>query len=177
MSKIKAATPALEAPAPSLDTLKINRGAFNLDDGFFVLGEQAFPLKDLSYDSYVIFLGYLTPLIEVVVQKIAGGAGISIPGIDLNANAFSTTNILKLCSKELPEMVHLMCKESDSTITVEDVKKLAGRPTTLVTAIVKQIHKNQMIQDFADFFAQVLSVVKPLTPVLNQSTSPTAAIR
>jgi hypothetical protein len=67
-------------------------------------------------------------------------------------------------------MVYLMCLESDPDMTIAEVKKLAKRPTVLVTAIMKQIKQNEMIKDFADFFTQVLSVLKPLAPSQNPST-------
>lgn len=159
-----------DAPVTSLTQRDVTRAAVNLPAGQFALGERIFDIHDLSYDSYIAFIAYLTPLIEHVVQKIAGGQGVVIPGIDLSTSLFSATNILSLCGKELPEMVQLMCKESDPTITVEEVKALAKRPTVLVSAIIKQIKQNEMIKDFADFFAQVLSVMKPLTPDPNPST-------
>ena len=171
MAKTPKNTPLeIEAPASTLTLPEIHRAAFNLPADQFALGDRLFQLQDLSYDNYLLFLGYLTPLIEVVVQRAAGSAGVSIPGIDLQSNALSANNILKLCGKELPEMVQIMCRESAPDITVEEVKALAKRPTVLVTAVIKQIKQNGMIQDFADFFGQVLSVVKPLTPDLNQST-------
>jgi hypothetical protein len=167
----KTTKPSIPSPdAPTLDQLQIIRAAVNLPVDTFTLGDRVFPLKDLSYDSYIAFIGYLTPLIEHVVEKIAGGQGISIPGIDLKTSLFSANNILSLCKEDLPEMVQLMCRESDPDITVAQVKELAKRPTVLVTAIILQVKQNEMIKDFADFFGQVLSVLKPLTPALNPST-------
>jgi hypothetical protein len=165
---LEATIPPIEEPV--LDSRDLIRAAVNLPAGQFQLGERVFEIHDLSYDAYIAFIAYLTPLIEHVVQKIAGGQGVSIPGIELNNSLFSASNILSLCSKELPEMVHLMCLESDPDITIAEVKKLAKRPTVLVTAIMKQIKQNEMIKDFADFFAQVLSVLKPLAPSQNPST-------
>lgn len=150
-----------DVTVPALTSLQLTRAAVNLPVDQFQLGDRTFTIQDLSYDSYITFIGYLTPLIENVVSKIANNQGVSIPGIEMQSSLFSATNILSLCSKELPAMVQLMCRETDPSITVEQVKELAKRPTVLVTAVTKQIKQNDMIKDFADFFAQVLSVVKP----------------
>lgn len=148
---------------PTLSSFDLTRAAVNLAAGEFTLGDRVFPIKDLSYDAYITFLGYLTPLIEVVVQRVTGQANIPLPGIDLEPSLFSPSNILSACSKQLPEMVQIICAASDPTITVDDVKALGKKPTVLASAVLQQITQNGMIKDFSDFFAQVLSVVKPLT--------------
>jgi hypothetical protein len=131
----------------------------NLPVDKFVLGDREFDIKDLPYDSYIAFVSHLAPLIEVLVKKMSG-TQVSIPGINLESSAFSTDKIILLCKDTLPEMVQLMCKETDPDITVADVKALAKRPTVLANAVIRQVKQNEMIQDFTDFFAQVVSAVK-----------------
>jgi hypothetical protein len=155
---------------PTITPENLTRAAVNLPADQFVLGDRTFYIKDLPYDSYIAFISYLTPLVEAVVSRMMGNSGVSIPGIELQSNAFSASKVLSLCGKELPEMVRLICAQTEPSITIEEIKQLAKKPTVLVAVVLKQIDQNGIIKDFADFFVQVVAVMKPLTPAHRQTT-------
>lgn len=146
--------------APTIPQKELIRAALNLPADQFQLGERTFNIHDFEYDDYLLFLSYLTPLIEALAQRMAAKQGVSIPGMELSPSALNPQNILQVCGKILPEMVQIMCKYTDPTITVADVKKLAKNPFVLVTAVMRQIKQNNMVKQFSDFFALTMGMIK-----------------
>lgn len=152
--------PVESAPKPTLTEEQIIAAATNsplLSPDEFTLGTTTFKIVQLPYDDYVIFLGYLQPFLEALAGK--KNTSVSLPGIAL-LDAVDSSTLLKFCSKNLPEMARLVCKQSVPDITAEELKKLAGNPFALASVVLKQVAKNGMIRDFATFFKQVTPLLK-----------------
>jgi hypothetical protein len=152
---------------PQLTSAEISRAATNspaLSLEEFNLGDRNFKIVDLSYDSYVEFLTLLSPLIESVFGSIASASGI--PGVNVDANAFNVSSIIKHCAKTLPQLVQLICNQTED-ISVDEVKRLGKTPMVLGGVVLKQLQRNNIIKDFADFFAQALPVLKANLPKKN----------
>ncbi len=128
-----------------------------LSDIKFTLGEKEFKVIDLSYDSYLQFITHLTPLLEIFVGSLAatGGVRVLTPTADINAGS-----IIKYCGESLPEIVCIVCNQTDTSVTKEDVKKWAKSPFALCHIVLLQIEKNAIISDFASFFQQILPLLK-----------------
>lgn len=137
-----------------------NNPSLSLEE--FSLGDRTFKIVDLSYDSYVDFLTLLSPLIEAVFGSVASAANMN--GIKLDASALSVSTVIKHCAKTLPDLVLLVCKQTQRDITVDEVKLLGKTPLVLGAIVLKQLQKNNIIKDFADFFAQALPVLKANLP-------------
>lgn len=147
----------------TLSTDQLTKAAFNSAVDEFTLGERTFTIYQLPYDDYCAFMTHIAPLMENICKRIilSKNGGVELPGgITIEAASFSVFDLLKICSHTLPEMAQLVCKQSDPTITLDDVKKLAGKPIALAEPVLKQIMVNGMIQDFKDFFAQMISMLK-----------------
>lgn len=136
------------------------RAAVNAPADTFKLGDREFQLHDLPYDDYIAFVGYVSPLVDTLINRVKGKNTAGIPGIDLDVTQFGAIQILQFCGGSLPEMVRLICKQTDPDITVEDIKKLAGRPTLLATIVMRQMAQNGIIQDFTDFFGQMVKTLQ-----------------
>lgn len=160
-TKSKPASEATPTSEPSIPEQQLIRAAVNLPVDKFQIGERVFDIVDLPYDDYIFFISYLAPLIEILVTHLSRTNDLAIPGINLSPEYFTPKLLLEMCGTTLPEMVQLMCKQSDPSITVQDVKLLAKRPTVLATAVLKQIQQNGIIKEFGDFFAQVTGILKP----------------
>ena len=145
-------------PVPSNED-KI-RAAVNAPASKFVLGEREFEIKDLPYDDYLEFVGLVTPLIDTLINRVKVKNAAHIPGIDLDVKTISAANILEFCGSSLPKMAALICRQTDPSITEEDVKKLAGRPTALANVVMQQMAQNGIIQDFTDFFGQMVKTLQ-----------------
>lgn len=164
MTKLKKSdTPdgATQTSEPSISEQQLIRAAVNIPVDKFQLGDRVFDIVDLPYDDYIFFVSYMAPLIEILVTHLSSTGDLRIPGINLSAEYVTPKLLLEMCGTTMPDMVHLMCKQTDPSITVDEVKRLARRPTALATAILRQIQQNGMVKDFADFFAQVSQVLKP----------------
>lgn len=129
-----------------------------------VLSGRSFPLYDLPYDDYFSFLVKLQPLLESVVGKLT-----SFKGVDVPETAFNVGGVLQYCGEALPELVQIVCKQSDPTITINEIKRLAGNPFRMASVVLAQIQQNRMISDFADFFGQILPLVSMMkTPDVDE---------
>lgn len=149
----------------TLTNEQINRAAWNDAVEHFTLGGREFKIVDLPYDDYTRFLSYIAPLMEHIVKKmvLSQAAGLALPdGIALEPTSFTAFDLLKVCTDNLPQMAQLVCKQTDPFITVEDVKKLAGKPMPLADIIIRQIVQNGMIGDFKDFFERMISMLKAM---------------
>lgn len=140
--------------------------------GTFTFGGRSFPVLDLDYDSYLEFMAYLQPLLEGVAGKFAKMRGITLPdGINLpSLEEGGFGMIMKFCKKDLPEMTALVCNQEaihneqlDKKVTTAWIKKNAKTPFELVGIVMKQIDKNKMITDFANFFVQIFPMITAAT--------------
>lgn len=152
---------AAQTSEPSIPEQQLIRAAINIPVDKFQLGDQMFDIVDLPYDDYILFISHLAPLIEILVTHLTNTNDLKIPGISLSPEYVTPRLLLELCGSTMPDMVQLMCKQTDPDITVEEVKKLAKRPTVLASAILKQITQNGIIKEFGDFFGQVTQILKP----------------
>lgn len=159
---------AMSEPTTAPETTEIQiseaekiRAALNLPADQFKLGDRVFSIHDLPYDDYIAFVALSQPLVEVLINKVAGrNRAISVPGIELKPEDINIASIVTTLGKVLPDMVCLMCKQSDPTVTVAEVKTLGRTPFALAVAVFKQIKQNGMIRDFADFFVQLTTMLK-----------------
>jgi hypothetical protein len=152
MSKIKSVT--------TISELEKIRAAVNAPASTFTLGDRTFELKDLPYDDYVEFVGYVSPLIDTLINRVAVKNTLGIPGIDINPSKLGSEHVLAFCKAELPKMVRLVCRQTDPNITEDDIKALAGRPTVLANIVMLQMGHNGIIKDFTDFFGQMVATLK-----------------
>lgn len=177
-------TPTTEQPdQPTLTQVAVTAAATNSPDlatDTFKLGDRTFKVIDLDYDSYLEFMSFLQPLLEGIASKFAGKAGLSLPGIpfaDLGADG-GINSLLTFCKKDLPAMAALICNQQaiqeereQDKVTSAWVKKHVKSPFEIVRIVMKQINKNKMISEFADFFVQILPLMGAVMG--NQSTKPT----
>jgi hypothetical protein len=180
----RAAAPAVEPAAPvtteqpdqpTLTKSQITAAATNspaLALEGFNFGGRDFKLLDLSYDSYLDFTFFLQPLLEGIASKFLAAKGVSLPGIEIpeleGPNVASY--FLKFCRQHLPQMVCIVCNQQalqdgtpEAEVTPEWVKAHAKSPFQLAKIVMMQVGKNQMISEFADFFAQILPIVTQMT--------------
>jgi hypothetical protein len=116
----------------------------------FVLNGKTYKVVDLDYDSYMEFLLLLQPLLEVVLKIYSGsGSPINLP------STLSIADILKNCLHNLPQMVLLICRQTDLKVTMKQIKQPGNTPFTLAEIVMKQIVKNNMIKEFTSFFGQI----------------------
>lgn len=146
-----------EQEQAELTNVDIVRAATNDSTGITVqLGDRTFPIKDLSYDSYVRFFSLLQPLLEMIAGKLA-------PSLQDHATGITSEAIIRYCSDSLPEMVCIVCEQTDPTITIQEVKELGKTPFNLAKIVIKQIEQNRVIADVSDFFVQVLPLLTKAT--------------
>ncbi len=155
-------TPVVASPETALTEKEILAAATNdpsLSPDEFQLGDKKFKVVHLPYDDYVAFLSMLQPFLEGLMHNLAEKANVSVPGIALGA-APDASSLITFCLKSLPDMACIVCKQTDSSITVGEVKRLGGTPFALAGVVLKQISKNKMIKDFSSFFALVTPLLK-----------------
>lgn len=123
----------------------------------FTLGDKEFKVIDLGYDDYLKFITFLTPMLEVLLGSLASVKGVRVmtPTTEINAKS-----IITYCGESLPELVCIVCNQTDTSVTKEDVKIWAKSPFTLCHIVLLQIEKNAIISDFASFFAATLPLIK-----------------
>ena len=142
---------------------ELNRAAFNLPADEFMLGGRVFKIHDLPYDDYCKFCSYVYPMIESFIKKFMAqrGGDLNLPdGLRAEVPEFSGFDIFRVCEKQLPEMVCIICSQTDPTMTVTEVKRLAGRPQVLLAPVIQQIKLNHMVEEFASFFGQMMTMAK-----------------
>lgn len=142
----------------TLTTAQINHAATNaasLSDHSFTLGDRVFPVVYLSYDDYLEFLTYLEPLLTAVGSSAIDG---------FNPLALSTS-ILKYCKVSLPQMVQIMCRQTDPDITVDEIKKLVRNPFILATCVLEQVKHDKMVEEISSFFGQIIGMMKSMKTV------------
>ena len=149
----------------TLTTKQISHAATNaasLTEHTFKLGDRVFPVVYLAYDDYIEFLTYLEPLLSALGTSAVEG---------FNPLALSSA-ILQYCKTSLPEMVHIMAKQTDPEITIDDVKKLVRNPFALAGAVLEQVKHDRMIEEISSFFAQIIGMMKSMTPDSDSKKTP-----
>ncbi len=151
--------------SPTLTKTDIVRAATNdpaLALSQFTLGDKTYQIVDLSYDEYLVFVSMLQPVLDHLLRGAAGKQGISLNGVDVPAPSFSTADLLKYCKDDLPKMVQIVCKASDSSseLTIEQIKEQAKNPFRLADIVLLQILQNGIIRDVAGFFRTILPILK-----------------
>lgn len=118
------------------------------------LGEREFPVIDLEYDDYMLFMAQLQPLLECVLG--------SLPGVKSTGllDTLTPATLVTYCAKSLPEMARIVCSQSDPTVTTAEVKKLGKTPFALAYIVLAQIEQNNIITTVKDFFAQIYPLLK-----------------
>jgi hypothetical protein len=116
-----------------------------------VLGDRSFPVMDMPYEDNVKFLAFLQPLLESIAGRVAGLTGDS---------GLASAGLMKYCASSLPEMAHMVCRQSDPSITVEEVKRLGKTPIRLAGVVAAQMKHDRTVQDIVDFFNQMLPLLK-----------------
>lgn len=139
---------------------EIIRAATNdaaLSNSEVTLGDRTFKIVDLEYDDYVIFITKLAPLLKAIAGGLASSHGINVGDKSSQIDAVS---IVEYCSADIPELARIVCKQTEPSITVKEVKQLGKTPFKLASVVLKQIEQNRIIADISDFFVQMLPLLK-----------------
>jgi hypothetical protein len=145
----------MEENKTQLSEKEIARAVSNdpaLSEVSFELGDRTFKIVDLAYDDYLAFLAELQPLVEAMFGSVMS-SGSSL-------GELSAQSILKYCGRSLPEMVRIVCRQTDPDITTDEVKRLAKSPFKLAWVVLKQVEQNNMVKEFADFFGSIVPLVQ-----------------
>lgn len=113
----------------------------------YEFGGKVFKILDLPYDSYIEFLNLLTPVLEPMFK--------SDPNSDLDIKS-----LVAGLGKSLPRMVFLMMVAQDQDVSEAWIKENAKTPYVLADIALKQVAKNKMIQEFADFFVLLMKMMR-----------------
>jgi hypothetical protein len=151
-------TPIEPTPEPALTEAQKVRAAVNDPADKFTLGGRVFNIVDLPYDDYLRFIVLLEPLLKGIVG--AATSSISIPGMEFSASTLSASSIASFCGESLPEMVRIICSQTEPDITAKEVKTLGKNPFQLAKVVMKQVAQNGLIKDFTDFFGQILPLIQ-----------------
>ena len=144
-----------------LSSAEISRAFTNdpvLSTDDFQLGDRTFKVVDLGYDDYITFMTMLEPLLSALVGKISAKSGLKLPDIDLGT--FTISGLTSYCKDSLPEMVRIICSQTDPTITIEEVKTLGKTPFKLAEIVIIQVNRNGIVKEFTAFFGQILRLMK-----------------
>lgn len=165
-----------QAPAISEDLVHAVRR--NDHNKSFKLGNRTFELKDLSYDDYVQFVKHSGPLVESVVSVIQpvlknDKDGQLVTDFELSVKGLDMDGLAELAGHNLPLLAQLACKQSDPSITIEQVKDLAMHrdnesrgPMALIEVVLKQVAHNKIVEEIAAAFPRLGSLVADLAPSL-----------
>ena len=142
--------------------------------------EYTFKVVHLDYDSYLIFLSKLEPILKMIASKVSQARGVSIPGIDLYSEQVDAKKLpslmMQYCKSDLPEMVAIICNMTTEQTNIKAdakwVKEHSKNPFELLNIVMLQVAQNKMISDFSAFFGQLIPL---LTPEQNQ-TEPTESM-
>lgn len=166
---------AAPTPAPAITPEQIVAEATNdprMTDLKFTFGGREFPVISLSYRQYLGFTARLKPIIDLIAGRIKASViesqgkaeTLSVQGIVVQTLGSLDPNYLfNFCADDLPAMVEIVCnmgaiKEERlaDLVSVKWVEDNATSPFELVNIVLMQVQKNNMIVEFASFFAQVL---------------------
>lgn len=112
-------------------------------------GGKTYKLIDMAYDDYIKFLALLRPFLEALASRVSG------TNPDINVS-----DLITHCGEAIPKMAYLALKQVDEDITVEYIKQVGKTPFRIAPVVLKQVEKNNIIQDVADFFVQILPMMK-----------------
>lgn len=143
-------------------------------DNVLQLGARTFEMKDLDYDSYIEFLELSRPLIAAVGTAIELKSDNGEMGLAFNPMALDYENLIRMAGKDLPKMAQICLRQSDPSIKVDEIKRLARRPHVLVEIVLKQVKHNGIVQEFADFFQRMGAAITDLMPP-TMTTPPTTS--
>jgi len=133
-----------------IDTALAATNAPSLSDIEVSIGDRSWKVVFLKYAEQVKFLALLQPLMESLAGKMAG--------ID---SGMTAAGLLKYCGGNLPEMAAIVCRQTDSTVTAEQLVAIEGvSPFKLASIVVSQIKRNQMIEEIVSFFEQIVPLMK-----------------
>lgn len=144
---------------PSLET--ITRAVTNdpmLSENIVTLGSEKIVILDLPYDDYITFLSLLKPFLHMFAGSLSTEFGLGSMATD----NMTAANLLSYCADSLPEMAWIVVKQTRPELDIEDIKKLAKTPFKMAGIVVAQVNQNKMIQDIADFFGQILPLMKKM---------------
>lgn len=166
------ATPTT-APTPE----QIANAVRNDHDAFFTLGRggkaRQFPIRDLGYDDYLSFIRLIKPVIESAMGAIELKPNeLGEVTMSLGEGNFDVGALLDMADDELPRLALICCRQSDASMTVQQVKELGRRPMDLIEIVLKQAKHNQLVEEFASFFPRIVASLSDLAP-----SSMTEAIR
>ncbi len=173
-------TQNISSPTPPEDkTLtqeQIIRAATNspaLAEDQFVLGDRTFKIIDLQYKSYLAFMRHLQPLVKMLGELLLREDSILPEGLSLNIQDAPLAKIfeglLDYCGETLPEMVALICQQTDKTITAEWVEEHAQSPLQLAGIAMQQVAQNNMVEDVVRFFV----LLRPMQKMFSSAKSKT----
>lgn len=117
------------------------------------LGERTFKILDLKYKDYTAFLGLVLPLVDQVANGLQNG-GASL------FSSVSVTDLFYTCSENLPKLSHIVLRQSEPDLTIEQVEELCGDPLTMAEVVMAQIAHNKMIERFGSFFGKIAVMMK-----------------
>jgi hypothetical protein len=140
MTQVEIVRAATNDPSLALRTIK--------------LGDREFPVLDLEYDDYMLFIAQVQPLIEALLGSLPGVKNTGL------LDSLTPATLITYCAKSLPEMARIVCAQSDPTITVAEVKKLGKTPFVLATVVLAQIEQNQIITAVKSFFEQIAPLLR-----------------
>lgn len=145
----------------TLTQLEIVRAATNdpaLAARTVKLGDREFPVLDLEYDDYMLFMAQVTPLLESLLGSLPGVRNLQL------VDTITPSSIISFCGKSLPELARIVCSQSAPAITVAEVKKLGKTPFALALVVLAQIEQNQMITSVKDFFLRIAPLLTAVLP-------------
>jgi hypothetical protein len=149
---------------PKLTDSEIARAATNspaLSPDKITVGEYEIALVDLPFDEYMEFVTLFAPALDALVGRVAKSANVpSIPGIVLAGEEVSVAGIFTYCKASLPQLAHIVVRQSQPSLTVEDVKRLFPTPFKMADLVFAQVKRNNIIGEMADFFKQVAPMMK-----------------
>lgn len=163
-------TPRDERPATLTDDV-IHGVVRNDHQIFFTLGSREFPYKDLAYDDYIEFCAIIAPFVEQIFStakpKIVDKDGQPELDFDFDTTSLDPKTLVRMGAEALPKLAWLCCRQSDETISIKDVKRLAGgKPWPLLSVVFKQVKHNKIVEDVIAFFPQLGELAGDLIPDL-----------
>lgn len=142
----------------------------SLSQSSFKLGDREFKVVFLKYNAQLAFMAHLQPLIQMMATRLTGNE-VTVPDINLGSDGFSVSTILKYCLNDLPEMVAIICRQTDETVTAAWVVDVAESPFDLIAIIMRQIDTNKMVEKIARFFVSMRPLLMPLMKQLKTQLS------
>jgi phage tail sheath gpL-like len=116
----------------------------SMSDIVATIGGKQYPIVYLPYKDQMLFLALLAPLLQSVAGRMAG--------IDSELTAAA---LLTSCAEVLPPLAAIVCRQSDPAVTAESIVEGETSPFELAGAVVKQLNRNNLVQQVAAFFQQI----------------------